>query len=210
MTYRRANHLRLASITCLTPWPMAPTAITAAGPWFYKHFTKCVECGHELCLLCSPVYIPTRERTLDQQPKAPREQSHAPSSVYSEGPTSVFSAGQSYTTPTSIASDSASLSSMDQFVSLLMEKEQLRRLCITAIESHTIGRDRFERTIRRLLRLYGAELRREATVNRYDRRVAATIVMQRSCYFSTKVRRFCEWRSQAQFTSRTARLTGND
>lgn len=107
---------------------------------------------------------------------------------------SLFSFGQSsVTSQTSIMSDSIASTALEQLVSLLLEQESLRLLCVQAVEHASIGPARFERNFQRLLKEYARALEESLSDGSHKRKVEAVrFVHDRARITAGRVRRACD------------------
>jgi hypothetical protein len=75
----------------------------------------------------------------------------------------------------------------DEFITLLLEDEELRVLFAAAIQSDRVGPERFERNLRRLLNQYFIDLKEEAQRN--EEKAAVYLIRSRSRYLANDIRR---------------------
>jgi hypothetical protein len=80
-----------------------------------------------------------------------------------------------------------SLFAADEFITLLLEDEELRVLFAAAIQSGRVGPERFERNLRRLLNQYSVNLKEEADSN--EEKAAVYLIRSRSRYLANDIRR---------------------
>jgi arginyl-tRNA synthetase len=80
-----------------------------------------------------------------------------------------------------------SLFAADEFITLLLEDEELRVLFAAAIQSDRVGPERFERNLRRLLNQYSVDLKEEAERN--EEKAAVYLIRSRSRYLANDIRR---------------------
>jgi hypothetical protein len=80
-----------------------------------------------------------------------------------------------------------SLFAADEFITLLLEDEELRVLFTAAIQSDRVGPARFERDLRRLLNQYSVDLKEEAESN--EEKAAVYLIRSRSRYLANDIRR---------------------
>jgi arginyl-tRNA synthetase len=80
-----------------------------------------------------------------------------------------------------------SLFAADEFITLLLGDEELRVLFAAAIQSDSVGPERFERNIRRLLNQYSVDLKGEAERN--EERAVVYLIRSRSRYLANDIRR---------------------
>ena len=97
---------------------------------------------------------------------------------------------------------------IDELIILLANDDTLNPLYVLAIESESIGGDRLERNLRRFLRAYSYELRKEA--NDKLERGAAHLVKSRARYVASAIRRKFEPRSENERTETTLVQEKND
>lgn len=94
---------------------------------------------------------------------------------------SIFSLESTVSYSSSLLSDHArhvELSAVDQIVSLLLDQRRFYDACTPAIETPTIGLERFERNLQRLLKTYGLAVGKEA--NTMTEREAASVIHRKS------------------------------
>jgi hypothetical protein len=75
----------------------------------------------------------------------------------------------------------------DEFITLLLDDEELRVLFAAAIQSDRVGPERFERNLRRLLNRYSVDLKEEAERN--EEKAAVYLIRSRSRYLANDIRR---------------------
>ena len=127
------------------------------------------------------------QSTEDVRLRPPTDEDYSSSSGRSSYAESIFSV-QSDASSSSQYSNEYILSATEEFVSLLLNDDTLGPLFATAVERKGIGPERFVNNLRRLLKLYGKNLRNEA--QEHLQVLAAQLVQSRARLISYSVRKF--------------------
>lgn len=107
----------------------------------------------------------------------------------SDHPHSIFSLeNASLYSQSSIGSLGDFVDAFEQLVLLLAGHDKLQSLCEMAIQSADVGPERFERNFRRLLQIFGSQLRQEASPAMVDQCRAADLVRRRARDIASRIR----------------------